>query len=114
MIATTAIRNDLTTGTSVVPEPILSEVRVGTQAGCRCCVSGISAATSSGSSTRSGQAGHEGAVAIHVEFGAAGDHRGDWAVAGCEAARSVLSARTFDGRRLFAVFALEPRPLETQ
>ena len=39
------------------------------------------------------------AVAIHVEFGS---------VDGCEAARSVLSTRTFDGRRLLAVFALPP------
>lgn len=30
------------------------------------------------------------------------------AVAGCEAARSALSNRTFDGRQLLAVFALEP------
>lgn len=62
-------------------------------------------------------------VAIHVEFcgvvtkqlQASGQHNEGHdarslavAVAGCEAARSALSKRTFDGRKLLAMFALEP------
>ena len=65
-------------------------------------------------------------AAIHVEFGGVVARQSQpspqhveghdarrlaVAVASCEAARSALSKRTFDGRQLLVVFALEPRQL---
>jgi hypothetical protein len=99
-------------------------VKVVARVGCRYCYTGSSIGMMGESQLH--HTPNDRPVAIHVEFcgvvasqsQASGQNVEDHdvrslavAVAGCEAARSALSKRTFDGRQLLAMFALEPTRL---